>query len=373
MSLIDLEPGSARAGQLFCVCDADAPEGSATPARGLAPLALGFGLSIVIQSLYVAVLPIAGAEIAPEPGLATLPYALTLVGALAASLPAAMLSDSIGRKSALALGASLGLAGAILAAWSLMERHFAGLALSSFWLGVAQGFAFFYRHSAAFAAKNKGKAIAIVLGAGSLAAVLAPPLIAVAQNLAGPLAPGMVLLFAGLAQILVLALCVMLPDRPLAAPRAAATAHVDGTYLWATAASFFAWLGMAVMMAGSPSLMAHCGIGLGGRTEVISWHILAMYAPAALLGFLPHPRGEVLCAVGLALITGAIAILTRVTGFIDFGATLIVAGCGWSFAMFGATLMLHAKGQLARPLLALHDAAMFSGAILGALGAAFLH
>jgi len=198
-------------------------------------------------------------------------------------------------------------------------------------------------------------------------------LIALAQNLAGPLAPGVVLLFAGLAQILVLALCLMLPDRPLAAPRAAAPAHVDGTYLWATAASFFAWLGMAVMMAGSPGLMAHCGIGLGGRTEVISWHILAMYAPAALLGFLPNPRGEVLCAVGLAIIAGAIAILTRLTGFIDFGVTLIVAGCGWSLAMFGATLMLHAKGPLARPLLALHDAAMFSGAILGALGAAFLH
>jgi len=373
MSLIDFEPGKARAGQLFCVCDADAPEDSATPARaGLVPTALSFALSILIQSLYVAVLPIAGAEIAPRPELATLPYALTLVGALAASLPAAMLSDVIGRKSAFALGASLGLAGAVLAAWALIERHFAGLALSSFWLGVAQGFGFFYRHSAALAAKNKSKAIATVLGAGSLAAVLSPPLIALAQTLAGPLAPSTVLLFAGIAQILVLALCLMLPDRPLAAPRSVTTTRVDATYIWATIASFFAWLGMAVMMAGSPSLMAHCGIGLVGRTEVISWHILAMYAPAAVLGFLPNPKGEIFCALGLALIAGAIAILTRLTGFSDFGATLIAAGCGWSLAMFGATLMLHSKGALTRPLLALHDAAMFGGAIAGALGAAFL-
>lgn len=370
MSLIDFEPGKARAGQLFCVCDTNAMEDSRA---GLAPIALGFGLSILIQSLYVAVLPIAGAEIAPRTALATLPYALTLVGALAASLPAAMLSDAIGRKSAFALGASLGLAGAILAAWSLMERHFAGLALGGFWLGVAQGFGFFYRHSAALAAKNKSKAIAIVLGAGCLAALLSPPLITLAQSLAGPLAPSTALLFAGLAQIFVLALCLTLPDRPLAAPLPAARTDVDGTYLWATTASFFAWLGMAVMMAGSPSLMAHCGIGLGGRTEVISWHILAMYAPAAVLGFLPNPKGEIFCAVGLALMAGAIAILTRLTGFIDFGATLIAAGCGWSLTMFGATLMLHSKGALARPLLALHDAAMFGGAIVGALGAAFLH
>lgn len=349
-------------------------DGEAAERPALTPTALGFGLTILVQSLYIAVLPIAGSELAARPMLATLPYALTLVGALAASLPAAMLSDVFGRKSAFALGASLGLAGAALAAWGIVDRQFAGLALGSFWLGVAQGFGFFYRHSAALAAKDKTKAIAIVLGAGAIAAIAAPTLLSLAEDLSGPLAPAMALLFGGGVQIIVLALCLALPGKSIAAKPEAQTISVDATYVWASIAGALAWFGMALMMAGSPSLMAHCGIGMAGRAEVISWHSLAMYAPAAILGLVfAKPKGEVLTAIGLALLAAAIFVLTKLTSFVDFGVVLIIAGCGWSLAMFGATLMVHAKGVLARPLLALHDGALFTGAILGAMAAAFLH
>jgi MFS family permease len=374
MSLIDLEPTKARAGQLFCSCDAaSSDEASAMERPALARIALGFGLTVIVQSLYVAVLPIAGAEIAERPALATLPYALTLVGALAASLPAAMLTDAFGRRSAFALGASLGLAGACLAAWSIIERQFAGLALGCFWLGVAQGFGFFYRHSAALAAKNKAKAIAIVLGAGSLAAITAPSMLSFAQAAAGPFVSSAALLLAGLAQLVLLAVSLTLPGKSIAAAHAPQVTRIGTTYLWATLAGALAWLGMAVMMAGSPGLMAGCGIGLSGRSEIISWHILAMYAPAAILGLLlPNPKGEIFCAAGIVLLAGAIAVLTKLTGFLDFGLVMIAAGAGWSLAMYGATLIIHAKGSLSRPLLALHDAALFSGAIVGAMAAAFL-
>lgn len=375
MSLIDLEPARARAGQLFCSCDAGTAADEGTAVRpALALTAAGFALTIIVQSLYVAVLPLAGAQIAPLPALATLPYALTLVGALAASLPAALLTDAFGRRSAFALGASLGLAGACLAAWSLHEGYFAGLALGSFWLGVAQGFGFFYRHSAALAAKDKAKAIAIVLGAGALASVTTPPLLSFAQASVGPFAPELALAGAGAAQILLLAICLGLPGKSLAAAQAPQVKTIDGAYLWATIVGGLAWLGMAVIMAGTPSLMAGCGIGLAGRSELISWHMLAMYAPAAVIGLtLPKAKGEILGAIGLALLAGAIAVATRLSNFVDFGVMLIVAGCGWSIAMYGATLAVHAKGQMSRPLLALHDAALFSGAIIGAMAAAFLH
>jgi MFS family permease len=373
MSLVDLEPARARAGQLFCSCDAGA-EANAIERPALLQTALVFGLTVVVQSLYVAVLPIAGAEIAERAALATLPYALTLVGALAASLPAALLSDLFGRKSAFALGASLGLAGACLAAWSIAERQFAGLALGSFWLGVAQGFGFFTRHSAALAATNKAKAIASVLGAGALAAIAAPGLLSLAQNAAGPLAPAVALLLAGVVQIMLLALCFTLPGKGLAAPKSPQKAKVNVSYVWAMGAGTLTWFGMALLMAASPGLMAGCGIGLAGRSEVISWHILAMYAPAAFLGLaLPKPKPEIFCALGILLLAGAIMALTSLSGIIDFGIVLIIAGCGWSLAMFGATLLVHAKGNVARPLLALHDAALFGGAIAGAVAAAFLH
>ena len=285
-----------------------------------------------------------------------------------------MLTDVFGRKSAFALGASLGLAGAWLAAWSIIERQFVGLALGSFWLGIAQGFGFFYRHSAALHARNKAKAIAIVLGAGSLAAITAPSLLSMAQGAAGPLAPTAALLFAGAAQIVLLALSLSLPGKSLVAAHAPQVTRIGNAYLWATLAGMLAWFGMALIMTGSPGLMALCGIGLAGRSEVISWHILAMYAPAAILGLiLPNPKGQLFCALGLVLLASAIAVVTKLTSFLDFGLALIVAGAGWSFAMFGATLVIHAKGTLSRGFLALHDAALFGGAIIGAMAAAFLH
>ncbi|MHB8886879.1 MAG: hypothetical protein ACYC5H_17685 [Methylovirgula sp.] len=374
MSLVDLEPAKARAGQLFCSCDVNATEADGLSERpALMRIAAGFGLTVVVQSLYVAVLPIAGAQIADRPELATLPYALTLVGALAASLPAAMLTDAFGRKAAFALGAGLGLAGACLATWSIIQQQFIGLALGSFWLGIAQGFGFFYRHSAALNAKNKAKAIAIVLGAGSLAAVTTPSLLSFAQNSAGPFAPAAALFFAGVTQCLLLALCMTLPGKRIAAVRPAQATKISAGYLWATFVGGLAWLGMALAMAGSPSLMAGCGIGLAGRSEIISWHILAMYAPAAFLGLvLPNPKGEIFAAFGIVLLAAAIAVLTRLASFLDFGLAMIAAGSGWSLVMFGTTLVIHTKGVPSRPLLALHDAVLFSGAILGALAAAFL-
>ena len=372
MSLIDLEPAKARAGQLFCSCDAADSEAAERPA--LTPTALGFGLTILVQSLYIAVLPIAGSELTARPLLATLPYALTLVGALAASLPAAMLSDVFGRKSAFALGASLDLRARRSPPGALSIGNLPASRWAVSGSVSAQGFGFFYRHSAALAAKDKTKAIAIVLGAGAIAAIAAPTLLSLAQNLSGPLASAMALLFGGGVQIIVLALCLALPGKRIAAKPVVQTVSADATYVWASIAGALAWFGMALIMAGSPSLMAHCGIGMAGRAEVISWHSLAMYAPAAILGLiLAKPKGEVLTAIGLALLAAAIFVLTKLTSFVDFGVVLIIAGCGWSLAMFGATLMVHAKGVLARPLLALHDAALFSGAILGAMAAAFLH
>jgi hypothetical protein len=53
-----------------------------------------------------------------------------------------------------------------------------------------------------------------------------------------------------------------------------------------------------------------------------------------------------------------------------FDLALIVGGCGWSLATLGATQWLHARGEPPRALLALHDFALFAGAVGGALAAA---
>ena len=244
MNLIDLEPPQNRAGHIVCNCDegvGGAAEPLAPPA--LAATALGYGLNILSQTLTIAVLPIAGATLAPRPLFATLPYAATLVGALVASLVAALLNNLFGRRAAFATGASLGIAGAGLAAWSTFQGQFAGLCLGAFWLGTAQAFGLFYRHSAAIHGRDPKRAVAIVLGAGALAAVSAPSLMQLAQVQAGPFAPAMALALAGLVQVAVSALSLLQPGRSLAAPRLPRATGIDMNFLLATAIGASAWFG----------------------------------------------------------------------------------------------------------------------------------
>ncbi len=376
MSLLDLEPPRARAGHIVCPCEgseAEAVEAGPAPRPALALTALGYGLNILSQTLTIAVLPIAGVTLAPARIWATLPYAATLVGALAASFVAATLADRFGRRSAFATGASLGVAGAGLAAWSFVAGQFSALCLGAFWLGTAQGFGLFYRHSAAIHATSPRRAIAIVLGSGGLAAILAPSLMRFAQLEAGPLAPAAALLCAGLVQVGIIALSLALPGRSLAAPRPARPNGLDAGFVMATAVGTAAWFGMTLLMAASPSMMSHCGISPSGVSAVISWHLLAMYAPAAIIGLvLPQLHGEWIAGIGVSLLALGAALIGMPASLVDFGLVLVLAGCGWSLAMLGSTVALHAKGRPAPALLACHDAALFIGAIGGALAAAFL-
>ncbi|MGA2794227.1 MAG: hypothetical protein ABSE69_11965, partial [Roseiarcus sp.] len=113
MSWVTLAPPQERPGHLVCACDLTPPASPAVAAvaagaPGLALAAGIFALTVLAQALTAAVLPMAGVILAPKPVWAALPYALTLVGAGVATLPAAALTDLFGRRAALALGASLG-------------------------------------------------------------------------------------------------------------------------------------------------------------------------------------------------------------------------------------------------------------------------
>lgn len=151
MSAADLDPIAGRIGRLDCVC-APGDERGSRGGEGLARLAAGFGLAILAQTLVLAALPLAAASSAPRPALAGLPYAIALLGAALATFPASYLLDAFGRRAAFALGASLGVAGGFLAGWAALHRQFPILCIGALWLGLAHGFALFYRHAAATSA-----------------------------------------------------------------------------------------------------------------------------------------------------------------------------------------------------------------------------
>lgn len=382
--------GAARAGRLGCAC----PEDAGTPLRhslGAGRLAAGFALVVLAQALTLGVLPLAGAMLAPPASaaqflplahlpLANLPLAAFLAGAALASLPASFLLDSFGRRAGFALGASLGVAGGLLAAYALLLASFPMLVVGALWLGAAQGFGLFYRHAAAFGAgagEGQGRAVARLIGAGALAGLVGPLLAGLAEEAFSPYTFAGTLVLAALAQLGALAFAVVLPEAR--ASHAAFTveamaAHAPAARLrWPgmivpTVLAGFAWAAMTATMAGAPLALAGCGIGVPAISGVVAWHVVAMYAPALAAGRLAARLGAgTLAGAALALCLGAALTVSLSGDPLTISLAFLGVGAGWSLATAGTTLMLHGRGAPSRLQLGLHDGALLLAALAGVL------
>jgi MFS family permease len=383
------QPGAslARAGRLACFCPPGAPspgavgleaEGRWSP--GVVTLAGGFALSVLSQSLTLGMLPLAGRLLAPTPHLMSAPYIAMLVGAALATFPASFLLDAFGRRAALALGASLGIAGGLIMAWGLSFSLFAPFCLGAFWLGVAQGFSLFYRHEAALGSDPRGRARAalVVFGSGALAGLIGPALAGFVAQHAPEKLFAATAFAAAATQVLVLVLAVFTTARAPILPGAAffvsrANNGPDWRAFFAPSLiAALAWFGMTVAMVGAPQAMAGCGITAPAVFSVVSWHVIAMYAPAFFAGALARRLGaDATAGLGLALIAGAWALELYAGDIWRFAAALIVVAVGWSLATAGASLRLY-RAHPSRAMLAAHDAILFLSAMGGALAAAFI-
>ncbi len=363
---------ASRAGRLACFC----PPGVATPgerrltgAGGLLHLATGFALAVLSQTLAASLLPLAGLWLAPRPSLMAAPYMAMLIGAAAATFPASFLLDAFGRRASFALGASHGLAGGLMMAWALSASAFWPFCLGAFWLGVAQGFTLFYRHEAAIGQtlKDKSFAISLVFGAGACAGLIGPALLLALDRLAPAGRDIGVALAAAAAQVLVLTVAI------LAAPAMVVMSAVKSVrpawrdFILATAVASAAWFGMTAQMLATPGAMVGCGVALSAVFGVMAFHVMAMYAPAFLVGSLATRFGVATVAVGgLVLVIGAKLLTPGAYAAPDFALRLGLLAVGWSLATSAATLWLHRKGSPARLWLAGHDAILFAAALAGA-------
>ena len=368
--LVDLDDALARPGQVACVCDPDAPDSGTAQASLVWRLATAFGLSVLAQALIVATLPIAAAGIAPRASLAGWPFALTLLGAAVASLPASFLLDVFGRRAAFGLGASLGIAGGVVIAWSILERRFPGLCLGAFWLGLAQGFGLFYRHAAAQGAASRARSAGFVFGGGIVAALAAPGLMAWAAQLGGPLVAVYAAGAAALAWLAALPLCLSLPHAVARDAGTGPALRADWSRLGvATLVGAAAWFGMAGAMSAGPGMLAGCGATAATIGGVISVHLLAMYAPSALAGgwFARLPLAA-LAVGGLCLVAlGLGGPLLAGAGLGETGVGLVAAGLGWALANTAALRLLHGSAPQPAPALALHDVALLLASLAGAI------
>ena len=359
-----------RAGRLSCFCPAGAP--IAGEARGLFTLAGGFAASVLSQTLVLGLLPLAGLLLAPKPAMAVLPLVAMLLGAALATFPASFLLDTFGRRASFALGASHGLAGGCLMAWSLAAQQFYPLLLGALWMGVAQGFSLFYRHEAAIGSSRGEKlgAIAVVFGAGSLAGLVGPGLAQLAERLAPGFYVGTALIAAA-AQFATLVFAAATSRRlSIALPFAEAPPAVWRAMIAPTLIAALAWFCMNLVMLAAPFSMIACGVTAAGVMGAVAWHVVAMYAPSFMLAPLAgRINTKWIAALGLLVILLALLVFIGAATAERFTASLVLLAIGWSFTTTAATAWLHEEASPSRAMLAVHDGALFIAAIGGALAA----
>ncbi len=370
-------PDQVRPGRLACLCP---PLGAftRTGAAGAVALVTGAGFACLAQVLVYGTLPLAGALLSRDVVEASLPMAACLAGAVLASLPGAFLMDAFGRRAALATGASLGAAGGTTVAVGLLALSLPVVLVGAFWLGVAQGFAMLYRHAAAAGDGDRRRQVAAVLGVGVAAGLAGPALATFAEGLVAPFTLVGAALAAALASVGALAAALAEPTAPpAAAPLASAGAPARGApavplfdtrFLVATAIGVVAWATMASAMTHAPMALVDCGVSASATYGIVAWHVVAMYAPAAAIGLFGLRIAPVVAAgAGLALLAAAFAATALFAPIAGEISRLMLVGAGWSLATLGATLILHAGPPPRRLVLALHDGALLTAALLAAL------
>lgn len=303
-------------------------------------------LTTIVMSMAVAA--ILGAALAPDKGLATLPIAVMVVGTAIASLPAAIIMRRHGRRPGFAIGASLGVAGSLLAAFALHRQSFALFVAGHLLLGSYQGFANYYRFAAVEAADpaDAGRAISWVVAGGVVAAFLGPQLGQWGRDwIAGDPFTGAYLAQAALA-VLALVMISQLRLPPVAAVHAGDARPLRTIVAQpALRASIIgAAIGYAVMimvMTATPLAMIGCGLPGASVTPVIQWHVAGMFAPSFFTGSLIRRFGAPrVMQAGFVLLMGHVAIALSGLEFLHFLSALVLLGVGWNFAFIGGTALL---------------------------------
>ena len=293
---------------------------------------------------------LAGQMLSPIGCLATLPISLIVFGSMLSAPILSNLMQKRGRTAGFLVGTAGGALGGALCAWALIVGSFglflAGSALSGLYMS-AQGF---YRFAATDGASEgyRPKAISWVMAAGLASAIVGPQMVKLTADALAPIP------FAG-AYLAVVALNLLgagvfwFLDSPRPAPPAAdgprARSHWDllrdpriGVAMLCGMVSYAL---MNLVMTSTPLAIVGCGFATADAANVVSAHVLAMFAPSFFTGNLIARFGaERIIATGLVILACAGLVGLAGVELTNFFVALVLLGLGWNFGFIGATAML---------------------------------
>ncbi|MEK6975550.1 MAG: MFS transporter [Candidatus Thermoplasmatota archaeon] len=310
-------------------------------------LAVLFAVSGTGSVVIVTVAAVTALDLTGSTSLATLPVALSLVGGMAATVPASHFMARFGRRAGFRISTSVAIVGASLAVVAIHRESFVLFCAASALIGVVTGVASLYRFAAVEVSDpgRQARAIGTVLAGGVAAGVLGPLIAFQARDLwaEAPFA-GSYLVMAVLAVVVLLLLNFLEVPRPppvvKGSGRPLSVIARDPRFVAAALAGIAAFSAMVITMVAAPLSLAAQGHA-NAIQYVIQAHVVAMYLPSffsgALVGRTGPARGMMLGIAGLAA-CGVVNLLGASVA--HHYVALVLLGIGWNLLFVSATALL---------------------------------
>jgi len=308
---------------------------------------------------------------------------LIVLGSMLTATPLSSFMQAYGRRAGFWVACGAGAVGATISAYGLMLGSFAVFLLGSLLTGVYMSANGFYRFAATDTAtpEFRPKAISYVMAGGLLSAVFGPQLVSLtAEAMPVPfLATYLGVIGLNIAgMVLLSALDIPTPEAPRKdAPQGRARMELLTSPVIAVAiiCGTVAYALMNLVMTSTPLAVVGCGFATSDAANIVSAHVLAMYAPSFFTGHLIARFGaRAIVGTGLAILAAAGAVAISGVDLAQFYIALILLGIGWNFGFIGATSMLtesHSPEERGR-VQGMNDMIVFGGVFLASLSSGTL-
>lgn len=326
-----------------------APHDDARARRNVAVLVMAQAILGSQMPLIFTVGGLAGLMIAPVPALATIPISLIVFGSMTTAPWLSALMQRYGRRAGFLAGSLGGAIGAATAGYGLWIDSFALFLFGSYLTGIYMSAQGFYRFAAADTASPafRPKAISYVMAGGLMSALIGPQLVKLTVD-------ATVVPFVGAYMAVVVlnlggSILFAFLDVPKPAPPApgAATGRTrmellrDPRIAVAVICGMVSYALMNLLMTSTPLAVVGCGFTTGNAADIVSAHVIAMFAPSFFTGHLIARFGAMrIVAIGLVLLALAGGVALSGVELTQFFVALVLLGVGWNFGFIGATAML---------------------------------
>lgn len=325
---------------------------------------------------------LAGQQITPFICLATLPISLIVFGSMTTAPWLSAVMQTMGRRTGFLVGATGGMAGALICAYALTIPNFWLFLAGSYLTGIYMSAQGFYRFAATdtASASYRPKAISYVMAGGLLSAIIGPRLATYLSDGSGVANHERYIpVYLAVAVLNVVGMGIIaLVDIPKPSKSSDTSGPVRSRMellrqpkiLVAVICAAVSYALMNLVMTSTPLAVVGCGFSEVSAGHVVTVHVLAMFAPSFFTGHLINRFGvEWIMGLGLAILAGAGIVGLAGVELANFFVALFLLGLGWNFGFIGATTLLasaHTPQERGR-MQGLNDLIVFGSVTLASL------